>query len=158
MRYVPLFGCCLLLGACGFQLQGRQHLPPVLATLELDPADAHSDFTVALRRSLDAAGAKVVEHVAPDGAVVHIVRDEVTEREESVSPRNIPTDYELIYKVEVTVRAGGQELMSAEPFTLSSTYSFDETKLRGKEREKDVLRAALARDMASVVVRRLASL
>jgi LPS-assembly lipoprotein len=41
---------------------------------------------------------------------------------------------------------------------VSRIYSFDETKLLAKQREKDVLREALARDMASLVLRRLASL
>jgi outer membrane lipopolysaccharide assembly protein LptE/RlpB len=48
--------------------------------------------------------------------------------------------------------------MPAQPFELSRIYSFDETELLAKEREKDTLRAALARDMASVVLRRLSSL
>jgi outer membrane lipopolysaccharide assembly protein LptE/RlpB len=58
----------------------------------------------------------------------------------------------------VAVRAGGKELMAAEPFTLSRIYSFDETRLLAKEREKDILREALARDMAGVVMRRLSAL
>ena len=45
--------------------------------------------------------------------------------------------------------------MAPEPFELSRIYSFDERKLLAKEREKDILREALARDMASVVARRL---
>jgi len=158
MRRGVLLACCLLLAACGFQLQGRRHLPPALATLELDATDSHSDFTVALQRALRGAGAKIVEHAGQDDGVVRIVHDEVTERVMSVNPRNIPTDYELVYEVEVTVRAGGEELLTDQQFSLSRIYSFDETKVLAKEREKDVLRAALARDMASVVLRRLSSL
>jgi outer membrane lipopolysaccharide assembly protein LptE/RlpB len=99
-----------------------------------------------------------VEKVAPDGAVVRILRDDVDEHVLSVDTRNIPTDYELVYRVEISVRAGGQELMAAQPFELSRIYSFDENRLLGKEEEKDTLREALARDMASVVLRRLSSL
>ena len=158
MRHTAVLVCCVLLAACGFHLQGRQFLPAALATMELDPADAHSDFTTALRRSLGAAGAKLVEHAAPDGAVVRILRDQMSEHVLSVDARNLPTDYELVYEVEVTVRTGNQELMAPQPFRLSRIYSFDETRLLAKEREKDVLREALARDMASVVLRRLSSL
>jgi LPS-assembly lipoprotein len=75
-----------------------------------------------------------------------------------VDARNIPTDFELIYEVEVAVRAAGRELLPAEPFTVSRIYSFDEKKMLARQREKDVLREALARDLASVVLRRLASL
>jgi LPS-assembly lipoprotein len=147
-----------LLVACGFQLQGRQGLPPRLGTIQVDAIDRHSDFTRALRRSLDASGAKLVDSPAGDAAVVRILQDSVQENVLSVDARNIPTDYELTYEVEIEVRAGGQTLMATEPFTLSRIYSFDETKRLAKEREKDVLRQALARDLAGVVLRRLASL
>jgi LPS-assembly lipoprotein len=153
-----LLALCALLAACGFQLQGRQPLPAALAAVFIDAADRHSDFTRALRTTLVASGAKLVERDTTDAAVVHIVRDEVTERVLSVDARNIPTDFELTYDVEVEVRAGGRELMAVEPFTLTRIYSFDERKLLAKEREKELLREALARDMASIVARRLSSL
>jgi LPS-assembly lipoprotein len=158
MKAAAVLAGCLLLAACGFRLQGHQQLPAQLRTLELDAVDSHSDFTAALGRSLTASGAKLVDRAAADGAVLRIVRDEVSEHVLSVDARNIPTDFELTYKVEVTVRAGDKELMSAQPFELSRIYSFDETRELAKEREKDTLRAALARDMASVVLRRLSSL
>ena len=40
---------------------------------------------------------------------------------------------------------------------LTRDYSFDETALLAKQHERDLLSAALARDLASVVMRRLAS-
>jgi LPS-assembly lipoprotein len=93
-----------------------------------------------------------------DTATVVVSRDNVSERVLSVSSRNIPTDYELTYTVELAVTRGGTELLGKETFTLSRVYSFDETKLLAKEREKDILVEALARDMASVVARRLSAL
>jgi LPS-assembly lipoprotein len=157
-RNAALLLALSLLAACGFQLQGRQVLPASLAAPELDATDRHSDFTRALRTALTASGAKLVEQAAADGAVVHILRDSVTERVLSVDARNIPTDFELIYEVEIEVHAGATRLLEPETFMLSRIYSFDERRLLAKEREKDVLREALARDMAGVVVRRLSSL
>lgn len=147
-----------LLSGCGFQLQGRQVLPAALAELQLDPADRQSQFTRALRASLAASGARLVESAATGGTVVRILHDEVSERVLSVDARNIPTDYELTYAVEIEVRGQGRELLPAEKFSLSHIYSFDETRSLAKEREKQILQDALARDMASVVTRRLASL
>jgi len=43
---------------CGFQLQGRQVMPPALTQLQLDPADRQSDFTRALRAALSILGRK----------------------------------------------------------------------------------------------------
>jgi LPS-assembly lipoprotein len=154
---LPLLAAAWLAG-CGFQLQGRQSLSPRLATVQVEAADRHSDFTRALRRSLTASGAKLVDSAGSDGATVRILRDRWFENVLSVDARNIPTDYELIYEVEVEVRSGGRELMAAEPFQLSRIYSYDERRQQAKQRERDVLREALARDMASVVLSRLASL
>jgi LPS-assembly lipoprotein len=153
-----LLTVALLLAGCGFQLQGRLAMPPVLSTMHLQAADEQSDFTHALRTALKASGSRLVAGRTADGTTVRIVRDELTERVLSVNARNIPTDYELTYRVEVAVRAGGQELMAAEPFELSRNYSFDERKKLAKEGEKEILQEALARDMASVVTRRLSKL
>jgi outer membrane lipopolysaccharide assembly protein LptE/RlpB len=158
MQRIVLVTCLAMLAACGFQLQGRQRLPAELATLRVDAVDDHSDFNVALRRVLAASGAKLVDQAAADGAVVRIELDEVSEQVLSVDARNIPTDYELVYEVEVTVRAGGRDLLTAQPFSLSRIYSFDETRRLAKQREMELLRAALARDLAGMVMRRLASL
>lgn len=143
---------------CGFRLQGRQTLPATLATVYIDPKDAQSEFTQALRSQLRVSGARVVPAAITDAATVAIQRDEVVERVLSVSTRNIPTDYELSYEVEVSVSIGGKEVLTKEPFSLSRVYSFDEKRLLAKEREKEILVTALARDMASVVVRRLGAL
>ncbi len=148
----------LLLAACGFQLQGRQGLSPQLERVELRDADSHSDFTRALRRSLKASGATLIEDAGTEEVLVRVLDERFTEKVLSVDARNIPTDYELIYEVEVEARRGTEVLMEPEPFLLSRIYSFNEARLLAKEREKDVLREALARDLASVVLRRLASL
>lgn len=147
-----------LLSACGFQLQGRQVLPAVLATVHVEPVDRQSEFTRALRASLAASGAKLAPDAVDQIAEVHILRDDFAERVLSVDARNIPTDYELTYTVEIQVRAQQRDLLPAEKFELSRIYSFDERKLLAKEREKEILREALARDLASVVTRRLSTL
>ena len=156
---VVLFAAALAaVGGCGFQLQGRQPLPAVLAQVHLEPKDAQSEFTQALRAQLASSGAALVPAATAQAASVRILRDSIVERVLSVSTRNIPTDYELSYDVEVSVTAGGRELLAPETFSLSRIYSFDETQLLAKEREKDILLQALARDMASIVARRLAAL
>ncbi len=158
MRRIFFSVIFLLLAGCGFQLQGHQMLPASLKVLRIDAIDAQSEFAHALRTALTVSGGRMatVDDAAP--TLVRIAKDEFTERVLSVSSRNIPTDYELSYEVEVGVTASGKELLEPETFTLSRVYSFDETKLLAKEREKQILKEALARDMASVVARRLASL
>jgi LPS-assembly lipoprotein len=158
MKYRVIAILALLTSGCGFQLQGQHPLPSALQTLYLETADRHSDFTLALRAALRSSGVQLLAQADGAGTVVRVVHDEVSETVLSVDARNIPTDFELQYDIAVTVRSGGKELMAEEPFTLSRIYSFNERKLLANEREKDILRAALARDLASVVTRRLSSL
>jgi LPS-assembly lipoprotein len=148
-----------MLSACGFHLQGRQGLPAPLSRVHIEADERQSEFVASLRGALQGAGA-VIE-ARPGGGIAHVrvLRDRVTERVLTVSSRNIPTDYELTHDVRVAVDGpDGRELMPQEDFTLTRVYSFDERKLLAKEREKDLLLAAMARDMSSVVLRRLGSL
>lgn len=151
-------GLLLALAACGFRLQGRMPLPESVRTVYLDVTDAQSDFAQALRASLVSSGTQLVDAPGPAAATVQVSRDRVTERVLTVSARNIPTDYELTYEVEIAVRGAGRELIAPEPLSLSRVYSFDERQLLAKGREKQLLQDALARDMAGVVMRRLSSL
>ncbi|MEP7314939.1 MAG: LPS assembly lipoprotein LptE [Pseudomonadota bacterium] len=148
----------LFTSACGFRLQGRMPLPVTLKVVHIDSEDAQSDFVHALRDSLRSSGATLKERGDPMTAEIRITEDKITERVLTVSARNIPTDYELTYDVEIAVSVAGRDVLSPEKLSLSRVYSFDESKLLAKEREKEVLLDALARDMASVVLRRLSSL
>ena len=84
--------------------------------------------------------------------------DELTERILSVSAQNIPTEYELTYKVTFSVISEGKTLIEKEEISATRDISFDEAQLLAKEREQEILRAALARDLVALVMRRLAAL
>jgi LPS-assembly lipoprotein len=147
-----------LLAGCGFQLQGREQLPASLASPWVDTDDAQTDFVVDLRRALLASGARLAARRDQASSVLHVQRDELTQRVLSVSARNIPREFELTYTVRLEVEAGGKTLLPEEQFEVSRDLSFDESQLLAKEREQEVLRAALARDLVGVVMRRLSSL
>ena len=148
----------LALAGCGFHLQGRMPLPESIRRVHVEAQDEQSDFVRALRASLIASGAELVDRPQPTAATLSVAQDRITERVLTVSARNIPTDYELTYEVEVGVRGAGRELMAVEALNLSRVYSFDEAKLLAKDREKAILQEALARDLAGVVLRRLSTL
>ncbi|MFO1401418.1 MAG: LPS assembly lipoprotein LptE [Steroidobacteraceae bacterium] len=146
----------LALAGCGFHLQRPAALPASLESLRIETEDPQSEFYHALRQQLQDAGADT-DGGAADAATLRILRDGTAERVLSVSARNVPTEYELSYSVRLVVSAGGRELLPVEEFTLTRDYSFDETALLAKQHEREALSAALARDLASVVMRRLAS-
>jgi LPS-assembly lipoprotein len=146
------------LAGCGFHLQGRQAMPEAFAYTFIDTQDEQTDFVQDLRKALLASGSKVIRTKGSSGATVRVQEDELTERILSVSARNIPTEYELTYRVKFSVVAGGKTLIDNEEISATRDLSFEESQLLAKEREQEILREALARDLVALVMRRLASL
>ncbi|MEO7775875.1 MAG: LPS assembly lipoprotein LptE [Steroidobacteraceae bacterium] len=157
-RALLLLPLLALLASCGFRLQGAMPLPVSLHASYIDAKDDQSEFVGALRSALRSSGVALSQSRSAEVAQITVLKETISERVLSVSARNTPTDYELVYRVELSVSAQGRELMAPEELSLSRVYSFDERKLLAKEREKEILSDALAHELASVAIRRLASL
>ena len=148
-----------LVTGCGFRLQGSAPLPSSLAVARIDTSDTQSDFYFGLRKALMAAGTRIDDDSRDDStAVIHVITDSAAERILTVSTLNVPTEYELTYVLKFSVTSGPHELIPAEEHRLVRDYSYSESALLAKEREKTILSAALANDLVSVVMRRLSSL
>jgi LPS-assembly lipoprotein len=151
-------GWMTLMAGCGFQLRGQAPLPAALATPYLESGDHYSPLYAALASRLRAAGAKLVIDPAAASAVIHLHRDETGRELLSVSARNTPGEYEVYYTVEYSVSAGGSELLARKQVTLTRDFSYDEAAVLAKEHEEQSLRAALADELAGLMLRRLAAL
>jgi LPS-assembly lipoprotein len=149
---------CALLVACGFRLQGREALPASLASVYVETEDPQSDFVVSLRRLLQSSGVTLVREASAASATVRVLNDESTRSVVSVSASNSPVEIAIAYKVRFAVNAGDRELLPPQELAASRSFSFDERLLLAKEHEEDILREALARDLAGIAMRRLASL
>lgn len=158
-RWVLLPVCLAsLLAGCGYRLQGTSKLSPVMGTTYIETDDRYTDFNRALRDSLEASGARVANNKAEATAVVRIIKDESGQRVLTVSGRNTPEEYEVFYSIEYAVDGRTEELIPPQRVELTRDYSYDETAVLAKQKEQAILREALARDLAGLVVRRLASL
>jgi LPS-assembly lipoprotein len=155
-----LLPVCLasLLAGCGYRLQGTAKLSPVMATTYVETDDRYTDFNRALRERLEASGARLARNKDDATAVVRIIKDESGQRVLTVSGRNTPEEYEVFYSIEYAVNGRTEELIAPQRVELTREYSYDETAVLAKQKEQAILREALARDLAGLVVRRLASL
>lgn len=156
-----LLSICLvatLLSGCGWRLQGTTKLSPVMATTYVETDDRFTDFNRALRERLQASGARLAARPEDATAVVKILRDESGQRVLTVSARNTPEEYEVFYMIEYSVNGRTEELITPQKIELTREYSYDETTVLARQREQAILREALARDLAGLVTRRLASL
>jgi LPS-assembly lipoprotein len=154
----PAAGALLLMSACGFHLQGHKALPAALGVTFVQAADRQSDFVQDLRKELLTSGAHLTTRSEDATAVVRVLTDSFQRRVLSVSAADQPAEYEITYTVRFSVSFGDKEVLPAQEVSAVRDYTFDETILLAKENEEAILREALARDLADVVMRRLANL
>jgi LPS-assembly lipoprotein len=148
----------LCLTGCGWRLQGSARLPAVMSVTYIETDDHYTDFNRMLRESLEASGVRLASDAAQATAVVRIRKDSSGQRVLSVSARNTPEEYEVFYTIEYSVEAPTGELIEPQKLEVTRDYSYDTTAVLAKQREESVLREGLARDLAGLVIRRLASL
>lgn len=146
------------LAGCGFHLAGSAPLPAVLARPHLSFADPYADFARFFRQQLQADGAVLQPSAVGATATVDVSRDSAEQRVLSVSARNIPTEYLLIYTVTYSVRDAKRQLLAPQTISLTQDYSFSEQAVLAKEHEADMLRRQMARDLVAIAMRRIASL
>lgn len=163
MRSLPItrFLAFVLLASlcgCGWHLQGRAHLSEAMAVTYIETNDRYTDFNRALRDSLRASGAQLVEDKQEATAIVRIHRDESGQRVLAVSARNTPEEYQVYYVVEYSVSDRSGQLVEPQRIELTREYSYDATAVLAKQKEQAILREALARDLAGIIVRQLSVL
>jgi LPS-assembly lipoprotein len=141
------------LGGCGFRLAGSEHLPAVLAKPYLSVKDPYTDFSREFERELKSSGALLQLGRQDATATIEVTKDQIEQRTLAVSARNIPTDYELRYTVTFDVKGPDAQILAPQTITLSRDYSFEENELLAKEHEADILRAQMARDLATMAMR-----
>ena len=153
--FVLLF---LTLTSCGWHLQGNTRLSEAMAVTYIDTDDRYTDFNRALRDNLRMSGARIARNAAEATAIVRIHADESGQRVLTVSARNTPEEYQVYYVIEYSVRNQESELIEPQRVELVREYSYDATAVLAKQKEQAILREALARDLAGLVVRRLGAL
>ena len=148
----------LAASGCGFHLQGAGTLPAAMARTYIDTRRPHSEFLVSLTDVLRQRGSEVLAAPATGAAVLDITSDDTGQRVLSVSARNIPREYEVYYAVTFSLRVGEQSLAQNETLAVTRAYTYDETQVLAKAAEEQVLRRALAEDLARRVMQRIQAL
>jgi LPS-assembly lipoprotein len=157
------FGCLcaafavLMLAGCGFHLEGRTRLPAVMRRPYIQASDEQSDFVHSLRRDLLISGAHPLRGPARASAII-VVHESRVKRVLSVSATNRPTEYEVDYTVQFSVIVGGKTLLETQTVRTSRSYTFSENLLLATEHEQAILTASMGRELADIVMRRLAKL
>lgn len=147
-----------LVAGCGFRMQGAAAPLEGLGPVYVSTRDELSPFAIELRRGLERSEVDLAPSAGEADVVVRVHVDRTGRRVLAVSARNTPTEFEIYYNLEYSVDRGGQEAIPEQRIELTRNFSFDESLLLAKDREEEILREALARDLAGLVLRRLESL
>lgn len=144
-------------GGCGFHLQGRADYAEALEPLYLDLSDRSTPLARQLRRSLAVSRLALADRQDEAAATLEILQDSSRRVVESVSAQNRPQEYRVIYEASYRVVAGSRVLLPPQHVSRNRIYPYDERQVLAKAHEEEMLRDALARDIAGVIVRRMAT-
>lgn len=158
LRWLALLLLLAASAGCGFHLRGEAPLSERMRAPFLEMPDHYTRFHAELTRSLQSAGATLAGAPETASAIVRVHVDESGREVLSISARNTPQEYEVYYRVEYSVSAGGEEILPRQRLTLTRDYAYDETAVLAMEHEEHDILDALARDLAALVTRRLAAL
>ena len=156
-RALTTIATLLSLSACGFHLQGRTEFVETLAPIYLQIPDRSTDLARELSRALEVSQIPVTFTVGDAAATLEILSDQSGREVESVSALNRPQEYRVFYIADYRVTAGGEVLLGRQRVTRTRIFTYDEFEVLAKAHEEQLLRQALAREIAGVISRRLAT-
>ena len=154
-RAILLAALLLASSGCGFQARGNTNFPPEFAATYVETADRYSPFYRELVTSLRRSQLEIVDSRGDARTVIRISQDETGRRVQSVSPRNVPREFEVFYRIRYSVERDGLEVLEPQTLTRNRDYTYDETLVLGKALEEETLRRALAADLVELVLRRV---
>jgi outer membrane lipopolysaccharide assembly protein LptE/RlpB len=76
----------------------------------------------------------------------------------SVSARNVPREFEVSHTIYYSVRTPDETLLEARSQTRTRDYTWDETRVLGKEKEEALLREAIVNDLVRIVLIQLSAI
>ena len=148
----------LTVTACGFQMRSAPELPSAMDKTYVASSDRQSLFYRKLTRELRNNGVALLDSPVDATAVLTILEDETGQRVLSVSARNIPREFEVFYRVSVSLQEGERIVMEPREQAVARDYTYDETLVLGKAQEEEQIRDAIADDLVRLVMFQLAAL
>jgi LPS-assembly lipoprotein len=155
VRFATIILFVLACSGCGFHLEGGSTMAVGLQQVYIQTADPYTPFLRAFQQRVRQRGGRVVNSREDADVVLAILQDETGQRVLSVSARNLPREYEVYYLLNFSVRGPKGPALEAQALDLTRSYTFDETQVLGKRSEEEILRKALADDLARQVMTRI---
>jgi len=145
----------ILLTACGFQLQTRADLPPIMQQTRLEINSPYSPFARRLETLLEQNGARIVQS-GDDAAILEVPQNRMRKEIQSIGDNARVREYLIRHTVQFRLMdSGGNEIIPLQTLEQSRVYEFNEQDILAAEREDEFLRNDLSDSLARMVVRRI---
>ena len=141
--------------SCGFELQNTSNISEKLDALIIKTNNPYSAFYRTLRNQFRESGTRIIDDTSQSDYTLTILTDESEQRTLSVSATNTPQEYEIYYRVIWSFSKGDTMILESVTNLSIQDYTFDQRQLLGKSNESQMIKQALAKDIAREVIFRL---
>ena len=141
--------------SCGFELQNTSSISEKLDALIIKTNNPYTTFYRTLRNQFRESGTRIIDDTSQSNYMLTILTDESKQRTLSVSATNTPQEYEVYYRVTWSFSKGDKIILESVSNLSIQDYTFDQRQLLGKSNESQMIKQALAKDIAREVIFRL---
>jgi LPS-assembly lipoprotein len=154
-RFLTGLLLAIVLGACGFHLQGATELPAEMSQTRLEVQNPYSTFARRVLILLEQNDVHVVES-ADATSILEIPVNDVRKEVLTIGDNARVREFRVRHRVQFRLLdASGNELVPMQYLEQSRTISFDEQNILASTREEEFLRDDLADILSRQVLRRL---
>ncbi len=145
----------LLLSGCAYHLRKPPDLPPQMHKIYIASSGHDADIVRDLRRALASDQTEVVMDPTQASAVLSIISVQNTSRPLVLNRLGQPLVYQVQYRVEYTMVAGGVVLIPPEILNMDRDYNYSVANSIGNDEQEQSLYGALAQDMTQLILFRM---
>jgi len=155
-RFLCVAVVSLLLGACGFHLRGSEPLPVEMSVTYIHGTSEFGTLYDDFRTALESRGVRVTQDRGEATAVLKILENNTDKIVLTVNLSGKVQEYRISQNIQFEVAAAdGQPLLDQQSVTRSRDFKFDRNDVLGKERENEVIREELQRDVVNLAMLRI---
>ena len=157
IRALTVVLLALVLSACGFRLREALVLPEGVSAIRVTSRDDYSPLAQSLERSLERAGARLVDARSSERVATLALRSERWDSTPlSLDQFGRAQEYTLRYAVVFAlVDADGNEVVPQQAVEMSRDYIRVPTDATGSDSESELLGREMQREMSAAILRRI---
>jgi LPS-assembly lipoprotein len=146
----------LLLGACGFHLRGSEPLPAEMSVSYIHGTSEFDSLYDDFRTALESRGVRVTQDRGEATAVLNILENNTDKNVLTVDLSGKVLEFRISQNIKFEVAAAdGQPLVDQQSVTANRSFKFNRNDVLGKERESELIRKELQRDVVSLAMLRI---